>query len=68
MSAAVSHLLAEIQKLTAAERYEFLALIAAPASEAQEDWSDDDFSRVAAQTFARIDAEEEHAPSDPTTR
>lgn len=68
MSAAVIQLLANVEKLTAAERYEFLSMIAAPASSSEDEWSDDDFSRVAAQTFARIDAEEENAASDPTTR
>lgn len=59
MSVAVSHILAEVGKLTAAERAEFLSLIAAPSADNEGDWTDDDFSRVAAQTFVRIDADEE---------
>ncbi len=59
MSAAVSQLLDGLDRLSASERYEFLSMIAIPAAQGAEDWTEDDFSLVGAQTFARLDAEEE---------
>lgn len=59
MSAAVTQLLAGLDRLSASERYEFLSLMAIPSAPSSEDWTEDDFSMVAAQTFARLDAEEE---------
>ena len=59
MSLAVSQLLASLDRLSAAERYEFLSTIALPTHKSADDWSDDDFTMAAAQTFARLDAEEE---------
>lgn len=62
MSAAVASLLDSLGHLSADERHEFFSVVISPrikvAEDAETDWSDDDFSLVAAQTFARLDAEE----------
>jgi hypothetical protein len=69
MSSAVSQLLDGLDRLSATERYEFLSMVAIPVAERSEDWTDDDFSVVGAQTFARLDAEEEeHGNADSTAR
>ena len=67
MSAAVLQLLHGLDRLSAVERLEFLSLIAIPSSQGAEDWTDDDFSIAGAQTFARLDAEEEQNGSTDST-
>jgi hypothetical protein len=59
MSAAVANLVKGLDSLSAAERMEFLSLVAIPRSAQTEDWTDDDFVLTAGQTFARLDEEEE---------
>ena len=60
MSQALAHLAAEFRELSDSERVEFCWIVGlAPPADAQADWTEDDFSAAAAQTFARLDAEEE---------
>ncbi len=62
MSAAVASLLNSLGHLSVNERQEFFSVVISPqikmTETAETDWSEDDFSLVAAQTFARLDAEE----------
>lgn len=57
MSGNVATLLEEFQRLTPSERAEFLAATLKPKEDYGE-WADTDVALVAAQTFARLDAEE----------
>lgn len=59
MSAAVANLVKGLDSLSAAERMEFLSLVAIPRTPLTEDWTDEDFILTAGQTFARLDEEEE---------
>ncbi len=59
VSHSVSHLLHQVNLLSAFERVEFLAHLVRPQSKPESDWTEDDFSAMAAQSFARLDAEEE---------
>ena len=58
MSEAVVALLKQFKKLSARERSEFLAASLNPNGD-YGDWSNDDAVLLAAQSFARLDAEEE---------
>jgi hypothetical protein len=58
MSEAVVTLLSQFKKLSASERSEFLAASLDPNGD-YGDWSNDDALLLAAQSFARLDAEEE---------
>lgn len=58
MSEAVAALLRQFNKLSASEKSEFLAASLNP-KEDYGDWSNDDAVLLAAQSFARLDAEEE---------
>lgn len=58
MSQAVANLLEELVRLSPEERSEFFSMVTVPAQARLDDWTDDDFSAVAAQTFARLDVEE----------
>ena len=58
MSEAVVTLLRQFQKLSARERSEFLSASQSPNGD-YGDWSNDDAVLFAAQSFARLDAEEE---------
>ncbi len=66
MTAAVSQLCSSLQQLSSAERVEFLALIIQPRESSTTEWTEDDASLVAAQSFARLDAEEEQHGGDPS--
>ncbi|NJL81855.1 MAG: hypothetical protein HC890_00580 [Chloroflexaceae bacterium] len=61
MSEAVVTLLRQFKKLSASERSEFLAASLSPNGDYGDygDWSNDDAVLLAAQSFARLDAEEE---------
>lgn len=59
MTATVSQLYFGLQQLSATVRAEFLALITRPREAPSAEWTEEDASLVAAQTFARLDAEEE---------
>lgn len=63
MSHVVATLLEELGRLSPDERSEFFSLVTVPAESRSDDWTDDDFSAVAAQTFARLDVEEAAAAS-----
>ncbi|MEB3122072.1 MAG: hypothetical protein VKL41_12715 [Snowella sp.] len=58
MSKAVITLLRQFKKLSTRERSEFLAASLSPTGD-YGGWSDDDAVLFAAQSFARLDAEEE---------
>jgi len=58
MSEAVVTLLRQFKKLSASERSEFLAASLNPNGD-YGNWSNDDAALLAAQSFARLDAEEE---------
>ena len=58
MSEAVVTLLREFKKLSARERSDFLSASLSPTGD-YGDWSKDDVALFAAQSFARLDAEEE---------
>lgn len=58
MTETVTSLIDVFRTLTAKERAEFLSASLNPSGE-YGDWSEEDSLIVAAQTFARIDAEEE---------
>lgn len=58
MSKAVATLLSQFKKLSASERVEFLAATLNP-QENYGEWDNDDAVLLAAQTFARLDAEED---------
>jgi hypothetical protein len=58
MSEAVVTLLRQFKKLSAKERSEFLSASLSPNGD-YGDWSNDDTVLFAAQSFARLDAEEE---------
>ncbi|MGV2391270.1 MAG UNVERIFIED_CONTAM: hypothetical protein LVR29_33505 [Microcystis novacekii LVE1205-3] len=58
MSEAVVTLLKQFKKLSAKERSQFLSANLNPNGD-YGDWSDDDAVLFAAQSFARLDAEEE---------
>ena len=57
MSEAVVTLLSQFKKLSPSEKAEFLAASLNPNQD-YGDWSDDDAVLLAAQSFARLDAEE----------
>jgi len=59
MTQSVSALLDQFQRLSAVEKAEFLAASLQPDDDYGE-WSADDAAVVAAQTFARLDAEDEN--------
>ena len=59
MTQSVSALLDQFQRLSAVEKSEFLSACLQPDDNYGE-WSADDAAVVAAQTFARLDAEEEN--------
>jgi hypothetical protein len=58
MSKAVITLLRQFKKLSAREKSEFLSASLSPTGD-YGDWSNDDAVLFAAQSFARLDAEEE---------
>ena len=58
MSEAVLTLLRQFKKLSASEKAEFLAASLNPNGD-YGDWNNDDAIVLAAQSFARLDAEEE---------
>jgi hypothetical protein len=58
MSEAVAVLLRQFKKLSATEKSEFLAASLNPNGN-YGDWSNDDSALLVAQSFARLDAEEE---------
>ncbi len=59
MSQAVIRLVDEFRKLSPRERVEFFSMATEPKPESAEDLTESDFSAIAAQTFGRLDAEEE---------
>jgi len=60
MSDSVETLIQEFQRLSPSERAEFLAATLKP-TENYGEWTDTDSAMVAAQAFARLDAEENEA-------
>lgn len=58
MNAELSLALDAFAHLSPAERRAFFSVVTRPQAEA-EDWTDEDYSALAAQTFSRLDAEEE---------
>ena len=70
MTQAVAHLCDEFQKLSVQERTEFVINITVPRVDAEYgELTDDDLTLIAAESFARLDAEEEeYARTHPETR
>lgn len=55
----MAKLVDDFRDLTPSEKTEFLTLTVQPTSDSSEEITDKEISAIAAQTFSRIDAEEE---------